>query len=391
MEKAEFYQQFVDFATEREKVAIDNLVAVGGNISACAEAMGVRRQTVQGLLKGAHQRAARAGWTVEEKHHVPPGYHVKGISTLYGEAGEVKGRWVKTVVDREDRVAELLRELPLALSDVGRAEAVPPPVFAEEDWLTVYPMGDPHIGMFSWAEETGHDFDLGIAERNLCAAVDQLVGLSRPSKRALLINVGDFFHADNSSNQTARSGHSLDVDTRYAKVLQVGIRLMRRCIDRALEKHEHVTVINEIGNHDDHSSLVLSIALAQFYENNPRVHIDTSPAAFHWYRFGKVLIGTTHGDQCKPDKLPGIMAVDRKKDWGETDFRYFYTGHIHHDSRKDFPGVTWESFRTMAARDAWHMRAGYRADRSMVSIEIHKDRGERRRCTVGIADVELAA
>ena len=93
-DKASFYQQFAEFATERERVAIDNLVACGGNISACAEAMGIARQTVQMLLKRAHQRAGRAGWTTEAKHDTPPGYHVKGISTYYGADGELKGRWV---------------------------------------------------------------------------------------------------------------------------------------------------------------------------------------------------------------------------------------------------------------------------------------------------------
>jgi hypothetical protein len=34
----------------------------------------------------------------------------------------------------------------------------------------------------------------------------------------VILNLGDFFHADNELNRTQVSGNALDVDTRYAKV-----------------------------------------------------------------------------------------------------------------------------------------------------------------------------
>ena len=159
---------------------------------------------------------------------------------------------------------------------------------------------------------------------------------------------------------------------------------MRRCIDKALEKHATVQVINEIGNHDDQTAVVLSLCLAQFYENNPRVVVDTSPAHFHWLRFGRCLIGVTHGNNTKPDRLPGIMAADRPQDWGETAHRYWYTGHVHHDSLKEYPGCTVETFRTLAARDAWHHMSGYRAGRDMKADVLHREHGRINRHIVGI-------
>jgi hypothetical protein len=245
-------------------------------------------------------------------------------------------------------------------------------------------MGDPHLGMLAWPAETGNAFDLAIAERNLFAAVDRLVDLAPRTQKALIENLGDFFHADNK-NSTTTKGTRLDTDGRWPKVLATGIKLMRRVIDRALQKHEHVTVINEIGNHDDHTSIVLSIALAQFYEHEPRVSIDTSPQSFHWYRFGKCLIGTHHGHNVKLTDLPGVMAVDQAKAWGETEHRYWHVGHVHHDALKELPGCTVETFRTLAGKDAWHAGQGYRAGRDMKLIVLHKDHGEVGRHTVGIS------
>jgi hypothetical protein len=162
---------------------------------------------------------------------------------------------------------------------------------------------------------------------------------------------------------------------------------MRRCIDRALERHNIVRVINEIGNHDDHSAIMLAICLANFYEREPRVIVDTSPNRFHWYRFGANLIGTTHGHSVKAADLPGIMANDRPKDWGETKYRFWYTGHVHHDQLKEYRGCTVETFRTLAAADAWHNSQGYRSGRDMKLDVIHRERGRICRHVVGIADL----
>jgi hypothetical protein len=248
-------------------------------------------------------------------------------------------------------------------------------------------MGDPHIGMLSWRHETGDDFDLKIAERNLVAAVDRLVGLAPPSKRALIVNLGDFYHSDNKEGRTARSGNSLDVDSRWDKVLRVGIMAMVRCVDRALEKHECVRVINEIGNHDDHSSIMLGVCLSHHFRDNPRVEIDTSPARYHWYEFGLNLIGVTHGHGAKARDLPGVMAADRSEAWGRTKFRFWLCGHVHHESKKEYPGAIVETFRTLAARDAWHHGEGYRAGRNMVCDVYHRTRGRILRHEVGVEEL----
>ena len=92
------------------------------------------------------------------------------------------------------------------------------------------------------------------------------------------------------------------------------------------------------------------------------------------------------GDTVKMANLPGVMACDRSEDWGQTTHRYWYQGHIHHEDRKEFPGVVVEAFRTLAARDAWHAGQGYRAGRDMNLIVHHKDYGEieRHRCDIAM-------
>ncbi len=322
---------------------------------------------------------------------IPPGHLVRGASTLVKPDGSIAAQWIKTRqadVDRHEAMLEALSGL--AEKWQGLHDPTPTPANSNADLLATYMMGDPHIGLYAWAEETGNSFDLEIAERTLVNAADHLVSVAPAARQALVVNVGDFYHSDNSFNRTTRSGHALDVDTRWAKVLRVGIRTMRRIIDRALEKHETVRVINAIGNHDDHSAVMLSVALSQFYERDERVEIDTSPSKFHWHRFGANLIGVTHGDTVKAADLPGVMACDRAKDWGETLHRYWICGHIHHDTVKEYAGVTVETLRTMAARDNWSHAAGYRSGRDMKVDVYHREYGRITRHIVGVHQLEAA-
>jgi hypothetical protein len=156
-------------------------------------------------------------------------------------------------------------------------------------------------------------------------------------------------------------------------------------IDSALSHHRTVKVINATGNHDDTSSLFLSVALANMYESEPRVIIDDSPTPFHYVEWGDCMFGVHHGHSCKPDKLPGVMAADQPQMWGRTTYRYWYTGHIHHDTKKEYAGVTQESFRTLAAKDAYATWGGYRSGQDSKCIVLHKNFGEVERHTVNLA------
>jgi hypothetical protein len=358
-----------------------------GSGSKAADALGVHKSAVNRSIQALKNTAAKHGYSPEHdlQHPVAPGQMLRGASTLYKD-GKAILQWVKTKAD-DEKLEAILREFigNLVEDARGLSPVIPAPRTSEADLLAVYPMGDPHFGMQSWGDETGDDFDLKIAEQLLYAAIDRLVESAPAAATALLLNLGDFFHADNQNN-TSQSGHQLDVDTRWAKVMQVGLRAMVHAIKRLLEKHQAVIVRNVKGNHDSHSSFALALALDAYFSNNPRVKVELSPAAFWYFRFGQVLIGSTHGDTCKMADLPAVMACDRSKEWGETSFRYWYVGHIHHDELKEFPGVTVESFRTLAARDAWHAAKGYRAGRDMRCIVLHKEFGEigRHRCDLAM-------
>ena len=103
-----------------------------------------------------------------------------------------------------------------------------------------------------------------------------------------------------------------------------------------------------------------------------------------------MLIGFTHG-LVKAEQLPGIMATDRPEDWGQTEERVWITGHVHHLSRKEYPGCTVETLRTIASRDAWHAGKGYRSKQSLWATTYDCEYGEDVRVTVPLRRAREAA
>jgi hypothetical protein len=351
-----------------------------GTYRAAAEVLGgINEGNIGQAIKAARTRAALQGYspTHDMTHTVPEPFVVRGVSTLYNGDGQVAAQWVKSRLKDEDLFGQIKAFAEALAEDVrGKAKPVKAPKADKTDRFCVYPMGDPHIGLYAWGAEAGEDVDLGIVSRDLRNATERLVDSCPATEHAVILNLGDYFHADNASNETSRSSNKLDVDTRWLKVMGIGAETMKACIETALQKHGHVTVRNNIGNHDDHSSQALSLILSAYYAKEPRVTVDTSPNPFWYYRFGKVLLASTHGHDVKPGDLLSIMAHDRPQDWGETDFRYWYLGHYHTQKVHEIGSMLVEYFRTLVGKDAWTNAKGYRSGRDMNAIVHHAEYGQ---------------
>lgn len=376
------------YATPTQSKYLDAVNKHGSNRKA-AEALGVVESSVRRSLNFLQQHAALQGYAPGHFNNgVAPGYRMGKVTVQRNAGGEVERTWERQSPALEAQM-KMLEEFAQTLGDTvkGLAPISKRPKKQADDLLCVYPWGDPHFGMYAWWQDAGADFDLDIAERLTNGAVDRLVTAAPEGSTGLLLNLGDMFHADNQGNKT-QSGHQLDVDGRWSKVQRVGLNSMIHCIRRMLEKHSKVIVKINKGNHDGHSSYALSLMLSCYFHNEPRVHVDLSPAVCWYYSFGKVFIGSTHGDEIKGRDMGAVMAADRPQAWGASTYRYWYVGHVHHKDVKEYPGVLVEYFRTLAARDAWHQGQGYRAGRDMQLIVHHREYGEieRHRCDVGMMD-----
>ncbi len=376
-----------EFATRAQWKKLEALAEHGSERKA-GNALGIHKKSIHDAKHAVLRKATQRGYSpaYDMIHPAPEGYHVKGVSTLYDvKTGNATIQWVKSDVDKEAQIDAMKQALEGFAADLPTAKLIPAPKTSRSDLMAVYPVGDHHIGMLSWGKETGEDYDTEIAESLLSKASEHLISGAPECDEALIILLGDFLHYDSLTPVTPTSRNQMDTDTRFPNIIGAAFRSIRHMVNMALNKHKTVRVIIEIGNHDLSTMHTFMQAMNIILENEPRVSVDISPMHFHYYRFGQCLVGTHHGHGTKIPNLPGIMAYDRAKDWGETKYRYIYTGHIHQDKKQDFPGCTVEAFRILPPGDAWSHQNGYRSHRDMKSIILHKDYGEVARNTVNPA------
>ena len=378
--------KLVIHATPRQREILEAITLHGSQRKAAA-ALGMSPGTVSNTLAAVQRKAASEGYAPGHfVSGVAPGFAMGKVTVQRAANGEVERTWERQSPEQQEQM-ERLRVFAASLGESvqGLAPVTQGPKRVAEDILCLYPWGDPHLGLYAWWQDAGADFDLSIAESLTVGAVDRLVASAPEGSTGMLLNLGDMFHADNQRNVT-QSGHQLDVDGRWAKVQQVGLRAMIHCIRRMLEKHSKVIVRINKGNHDGQSSYALSLMLSCYFHNEPRVSVDLSPGVCWYHEFGHVLLGSTHGDTIKGKDMGAVMAADRPKAWGRTTHRYWFVGHVHHKDVKEYPGVIVEYVRTLAARDAWHQGQGYRAGRDMQLVVLHRVHGEieRHRCDIGM-------
>lgn len=388
--EAQILIDLLEYATPAQERVLRAIIEHGSHRKA-ADELGLAHGTISAHMMQVRKVAASKGYSPDHDmtNTVPAPFVVKGTSTLYDDEGNVKQQWVKSQVDNAQLMAMAKASAKAFFSEQEPLPTIDAPEgYQDDDLLTVYPLADLHLGMFSWAKETGADFDCDIASRLIIAGFRKLIDRTPPSRYCLIPQLGDLMHLDDDSNQTRRSGNALDVDTRFARVARVALKVYRAVIDMALEKHEKVKVVNVPGNHDDVSGMWVGLAVETAYENNPRVEVDNSPGPYFYHSFGENLLGMCHGHTCKPDALGEIMASDLPYQFGSTTYRYWLTGHIHHLTTKESRLCVVESFRTLAARDAWHHGAGYRAKRDIRAIVYHRDFGESDRFIVGLREIE---
>jgi hypothetical protein len=317
---------------------------------------------------------------------VPDGFLVKGVSTYYDEEGKPRGQWVKSAVDR-DRMEAIMREAYAAMAEtLPRVKAAPGPMKTDAALCNLYTFTDMHVGMLAWGKETGGgDWDLKIAEQTVTAAFAHMVDAAPKAEVGFIAQLGDWMHSDGSNGLqpvTPLHHNVLDQDGRYSKIVAASIRILRRIVDFALERHNRVVVLMAEGNHDLSSSVWLRAMFRALYENEPRVTVIDSEMPYYVYQHGQTMLAFHHGHLKKKDDLPILFASQFPKVWGNTTKRYAHTGHMHHVDEKEHSGITVIQHPTLSARDAYAARGGWISERAATVITYHERFGQVARNTV---------
>lgn len=369
--------------TVRQNEVFDAIIQTGSQRKA-SKKLGINKRNVEICVAKVKGYAARQGYSPEHDMNVtvPDGFHLKGTSTLYGDDGVKKLQWVKSNIDHE-RQLEIMKEAVQAFcDDLPKAKPSPQIPSKNKDLVNQYTITDYHLGMLSWPDETGEDWNTDIAEEMLVDWFRYGITHSPDAHQAIFAQIGDFLHWDGMEAVTPTNKHILDADTRFQHIVRVTIRVFRRVIGLLLEKYPKVHIVMADANHDPASGCWLREMFHSFYSEDRRITVDNSADSYYCFEHGLTGLAYHHGHKRKPGNIDTVIASKFREMFGRTKYVYTHTGHLHHDKVIETNLMKIEQHETLSAKDAYASRGGYMSNRSAKVITYHKEYGEVSRLTI---------
>lgn len=238
---------------------------------------------------------------------------------------------------------------------------------------------DLHFGKLGWTAETeSPDYDLGIAREDFHDAASDLFAKTSGYKFARIVipSGNDEQHTDNLRSETT-SGTRVDSDSRFHKMFRVAVEERIWLIRESLARAAEVWDVTVPGNHDRVGAFTVGEVVRAYFHAEPRVKFDNEPPLRKYVRWGKTLLGYTHGSEEKHADLPLIMAQERPKDWAETLYRGWRLGHLHTRRMSRYTvgdthlGVEVRIIASLSGTDAWHYQKGYVKQRRAMEAFVH--------------------
>lgn len=389
MSYTNYLTELKEWATPSQVRYIDAILSAGGNARQAARDLGLHHSVVQRGIERAKIAGVAHGYSPAHglTRAIPAPFVARGHSTLdkihdapISEDGRQQVlQWTKTRLDDVEWLEQVEQGIEAFVEGVDRSAITIPdaPLNTDSDIIPWIQIGDAHLGMLAHEAETGANFDLKIAERELLVAVMMLIEELEPVDRLVIQDLGDFTHYENFAGVTEASGHALDFDGRFPKMIDVYSRMMRTIVDMALTKAKNVDVIINQGNHSRTNDIWMAVLLREVYGPTGRVNVLNNHSPFIGYRMGNTFVMSHHSDKTKPNKLGNVLTHDFRKDFGETEFHYIDIGHIHHHMRSaEHPSIIIESWNILAEKDAYANDNGYRARQSISIVNRSRKYGE---------------
>lgn len=386
------YEALLPYATECQAQKVAALLEHGTQKKA-ADSLGINPRTLERALSTLKRNAAKRGYAPEYglNSPIPEGHRIRRVSELTDAEGNVKATWKSYEPEAKQEEKSKLEEFAYTLIGSVKGKYKPKKykgkIQEDNKLLTSIIIGDAHLGMLAHSKETGdEDYGLEDTVNDLKNAINYLVGSAPKSQVGVLVNLGDFTHANGIAPLTPASGHVLDVDKTFSDVIDSSADVIRFAVDRMLKKFPEVWIINQRGNHDPDAALWLNKLIEAYYEKEDRVLIFDNNYKFMNFTWGRNFVSTHHGDRMNFQRWYETLTRDYREEWGNSLFTFGWQGHIHHETKKEIGGAVFESFQTLVAPDKWHKSMGYGAGRSMTSLTLHKELGEvvRNKCSLNL-------
>jgi len=376
--------QFCD--TEKQLEVITLCAVKGLSQYQAAEKLGITRNAVKHHLEAVRNKAARRGYSPDHdwKNPVPDGHKIKGVSTFYDEAGLPVRQWVKSQTDEQRQFEILIERMESAVENLPKFKPTAAPKTYDDNLLSLLTITDFHLGMYAYEAETGDDWNVKLARDVFLNSINDMISTAPKAGTGFLCQLGDFLHWDGILSVTPQSGHILDADTRYGKLVELSMSVMAEAVKMMLKRFNEVVVVSAEGNHDISGSIWLRKHIKQLLADEKRLTVIDNEFPYYAYLHGETMLAFHHGHKVKLAQLHKLFASEPRfrEMWGKASYTYIHTGHYHHERLIEDGGAIAEMHPTLSGRDAYAARGGWVSRRGAKVITYDKTDGEIGRVTV---------
>ncbi len=271
----------------------------------------------------------------------------------------------KTTTNMEEAAKLLVKSIPkLKTAKYNRRTTFPDGNYAYE--VAIH---DAHIGQLSWRKEVlKGNYDIKIAPRKyleVCEKLLNFVPKNAPISKIIFPVGHDYMHVENLANETFYAKNKLDADVRLPYIIDTAVNTVIKAIEMC-KQVAPVEVILVPGNHDVHASFWLALLLKHLYSKDKFVMVDNGPASRKVRIWGDLLVGFCHQALgIKQLRTVNMLAQLWPKEWGESKFREWHTGHQHKKTQTKYTpittngGVIIRQIPSMSTIDAWHFEQAF--------------------------------
>jgi len=377
----------LEFCSTEKQITVIHMSAVQGlSQYEIGKKLNMSRSAVRDHIKAVRDKAARRGYSPSHdwKNPVPDGHKIKGVSTFYDEAGLPVRQWVKSQTDEQRQFEILIERMESAVENLPSFKPTAAPKTYDDNLLSLLTITDFHLGMYAYEAETGDDWNVNIARDVFLNSISDMISTAPKAGTGFLCQLGDFLHWDGILSVTPQSGHILDADTRYGKLVELSMSVMSEAVKMMLKKFNKVVVVSAEGNHDISGSIWLRKHIKQLFANEKRLTVIDNEFPYYAYLHGETMLAFHHGHKVKLAQLHKLFASEPRfrEMWGKASYTYIHTGHYHHERLIEDGGAIAEMHPTLSGRDAYAARGGWVSRRGAKVITYDKTDGEIARVTV---------
>ena len=359
---------------------VDNLVndysndGGGLTLNQLANKYSLSRVTVKSILSAMNKTHDSIPFTPETLHEKSEEELVENLLRVKEQRVLVKAqkkrmRESERIVDERDMLRDFIERVADRLTTID----LPLPKHRKvvencQKYVCLFGLTDLHIGK------------RGVDGFNSQVAAKRAIQTIQDGKDKALAEAGtpdfwvvtcgsDMIHVDNY-RCTTEKGTLMDVDTDPASMMSIAYATLERIV-LMLRKTAPVKVVAMTGNHDRLLSAALGMMLSARFQGDAHTEVIDGSSGTAYIRYGDSLLGFSHGDSIKPDKLSNIMAGERAEDWGECRGNWeWFTGHRHglHLDIKESNGCRVWTMPSLSGTDRWHKLKGYSLNRKQLAM-----------------------